>query len=144
MPGLKSKKLSKSSKSIKLRNAKNFNPIKLGRLKLSSKESGDIIKFLARKRGISSRKMLDTINKSAKKVVNSETPVLSLNKASKDEEKQNLALVKVNELPKKLNKTIFGNLMMIKTIRNKLKSMTHRLSHTELKKIKNHLHIIRK
>ena len=103
------------------------NNIKLQDLDLSLEEEGDIIEFIARKRGISTKKLLSTIKPNPKPKNNQNLTTEKPLKNSKPKNNQNL--------PSK-NKERIG------IIREELKELTYKLSKSELKETKRRLYIV--
>ena len=111
--------------------------INLEDLNLSTEELRDIISFIARKRGISTNKLLSTIKPNPKRKNNQNlTPEKPL-KSTKQKIKQILT-PKNNQS----QKTMFNNKERIGIIREELKELAYKPSKIELKEIKRRLYMV--
>ena len=140
--------------------------INLRSLNLTSEESGDIIKFLAQRRGITTKKLLSTIKLNLKRKNNKDLASKSQQKLVKTQQKlakTQLALIKSQrELiksiksqekltkqtesqqrlikPIKPKQTLSNTKERIEVIRKKLNELRNNFSKNELKGIRNHLY----
>ena len=138
--------------------------INLKGLNLTTEESRDIIKFIAQKRGISTKQLLSTIKRNPKRKNNEALTTELSQKVAKAQQKvenfkitKNLTPQKSLKLEKRKNaqnltyekplKTTKQQILSktkkrIEIIREKLKELRHKLSKSELKEIKKHLYNI--
>ena len=145
--------------------------INLKGLNLTIEESREIIKFIAQKRGISTKKLLSTIKPNLKRKNNEILTIKSQQKKAQTQQKVAKSLQKVAKTLQKVVKTQQESLKLekrkntqnltpqkqlkttkqqilsktkkrIEIIREKLKELRHKLSKTELKEIKKHLYNI--
>ena len=132
--------------------------IDLKRLNLTIQESRDIINFIAQKRGISNEKVLSTIKPNLRHKNNeilttkTQQKAAKIHQATKTQQKslklQNLAYEKPSRLAKRENvisqkqQIMSKNKKRIKIARERLKELHHKISKSDLKTIKKHLHNI--
>ena len=125
--------------------------INLRSLNLTSEESGDLIKFLARRRGITTKKLLSTIKLNLKRKNNKDLASKSQQKLVKKQQelvKTQLALIKTqHELIKsiksqqKLTNQTKSQRELIKS-QQKLKKQRRLIKSQQTKEIRNHLYNI--
>ena len=137
--------------------------IDLNGLNLTIEESRDIINFIAKKRGISTEKLLSTIRPNLKRKNNEILTTKTQQNMAKTQQKlrksqqkslklgkskntQHLTYEKPSKLAKRESLTsqkqqiMSKNKKRIETIKKKLKELRHKLSKSDLKKIKKHLY----
>ena len=123
--------------------------INLKSLNLTSEESGDIIKFLVQRRGITTKKLLSTIKKNLKRKNNKDLASKSQQKLVKKQQelvKTQLALIKSQQKliksiksQQKLTKQTKSQRELIKS-QQKLKKQRRLIKSQQTKEIRNHLY----
>ena len=94
------------------------------RLNLTIEESRDLIKFLAQRRGVSTKKLLSTIKPNLRRKNNKDLTTKSQKKLAKTQQ------------------TLFNTKKRIEVIRKRLNELRSNFSKNELKEIRNHLYNI--
>ena len=124
-------------------------------LNLTTEESRDMIKFLAQKRGISTKKLLSTIKTNPRRKNNKNLITKSQQKLAKTQQKlvksQRELIKSQRELkktqqklikPTKPQQTLSNTKERIEVIRKKLNELHNNFSRSELKEIRNYLYNI--
>ena len=110
-------------------------------LNLTIEESRDLIKFLAQRRGVSTKKFLSTIKASLRRKNNNDLTTKSQQKLAKSQHEL-IKSIKSQQEPIIPQQTLSSIKERIEVIRKKLNELRNNFSKNELKEIRNHLYNI--